>query len=169
MFCLLRTLMRNIHTYTYIYTNLYSAKKSWERIWGARWQTTSNDCDRDRSLWGVYVTIGCPSVRPSVCSSVSLRLSVCGVDRQQQRRAAGLLQSAGAGSRYRSIATGAAYRLSIDCRRRRSAANAGSVMLRAEDRGSTQTCYLTTAATYTSCIMHAVYRVIKTGESKFTL
>ena len=38
---------------------------------------------------------------------------------------------------------GAAYQLSIDIcsRRSRSAANAGSVMLRAEVRGSTQTCY----------------------------
>jgi len=32
---------------------------------------------------GVYATAGCPSVRPC--------LSVCPVDRQQQRRAAGLL------------------------------------------------------------------------------
>ena len=38
------------------------------------------------------------SVRPSV------RPSVCPVDRQQQRRAAGLLLSAGACSRYRSMA-----------------------------------------------------------------
>ena len=49
----------------------------------------------------VYVTVACPSVR----------LSVCLVDRQQLRRAAGLPLSAGAGSRYRSIAAGAAYRL----------------------------------------------------------
>jgi len=37
---------------------------------------------------GIYVTLGCPSVRPSVC------LSVCAVIRPQQRRAAGLLLSA---------------------------------------------------------------------------
>jgi len=60
-----------------------------------------------------------PSLRPSVYSSV------CTVDRQQQRSAAGLLLSA-------------AYQLSIDicCRRPRSAANAGNVMLRA--RGQAQ-------------------------------
>jgi len=40
---------------------------------------------------------------------VSVRPSVCPVDRQQQRRAAGLPMSVGAGSRYRSIAAGAAY------------------------------------------------------------
>ena len=36
----------------------------------------------------VHLAVGCPSVRPSV------RLSVCAVGRQQQRRAAGLLLSA---------------------------------------------------------------------------
>jgi len=46
-------------------------------------------------------------IRPSVC------LSVCPVDRQQQRRTAGLLLSVAAGSRYRLTAAGAAYRLSI--------------------------------------------------------
>ena len=75
----------------------------------------------------VYVTVGCPFVR----------LSVCPVDRQQQRRAAGLLLSAVACSRCRSTA---------GTRRTRSAANAGSVVSRAEERGSTQTyvlsCYL---------------------------
>ena len=40
---------------------------------------------------------------------MSVRPSVCPVDRQQQRRAAGLPMSVGAGSRYRSIAAGAAY------------------------------------------------------------
>jgi len=69
----------------------------------------------------IYVTVGCPSVSLSV-------------DRQQQRRASGLLLSAGACSRYRSTATA-----STQCTR--SAANAGSVMLRAEGRGgSTLTC-----------------------------
>ena len=43
----------------------------------------------------------CPSVRPSV------RLSVCPVDRQQQRRLAGLLLRSGAASRYRSTAAAA--------------------------------------------------------------
>jgi len=56
-------------------------------------------------------------VRPYVCLSC----------------AAGLLRSAGAGSRYRSIAAGAAaYQL---------AAGAGSVMLGTDGRSSTQTCY----------------------------
>ena len=64
------------------------------------------------------------SVRPSV------RPSVCPVDRQQQRRAAGLLLSALCSPRTSC------------CRRPRSTANAGSVMLRAEDRGSTQTCLI---------------------------
>ena len=41
----------------------------------------------------LYVTVGCPSVRPSVSP----------VGRQQQRRAAGLLLSSGAGDRYRPI------------------------------------------------------------------
>ena len=45
----------------------------------------------------VYVTVGCSSVR----------LSVCPVDRQQQQRAAGLLLSAGAGCRYQSKSAGA--------------------------------------------------------------
>ena len=62
---------------------------------------------------------------------VPVRRSVCPVDRQQQRRAAGLLLSSGACSRYRSIAASA------------RAAAAGSVMLRAEVRGSTPTCLLT--------------------------
>ena len=43
----------------------------------------------------------CLSVRPSV------RLSVCPVDRQQQRRLAGLLLRSGAASRYRSTAAAA--------------------------------------------------------------
>jgi len=37
----------------------------------------------------------------------SVRLSVCPVDRQQQRRLAGLLLRSSAGSRYRSIAAAA--------------------------------------------------------------
>jgi len=69
----------------------------------------------------VYVTVE----RPSVCPSVFL------VDRQQQRRAAGLLLSAlQAGDRYRSTAAGA---LRAPCsRHRRSAVNAGSVTLTAD-------------------------------------
>jgi len=77
-------------------------------------------CPILRSLHGmrsrVYATVRCPSVRP--------------VDRQQQRCAAGLLLSAG--SRCRSTVIGT--------QRRRSAANAGCVVSRAEERGSTQAC-----------------------------
>ena len=77
----------------------------------------------------VSVTAGCPSVR----------LSVCPVDRQQQRHAAGLLltgyrstsadcRSLGAGSRYLSIAAGGASR----------AAGSVNAVIRG---GSTQNCY----------------------------
>ena len=76
----------------------------------------------------VYASVG----SPSVCQSV------CPVHWQQRRRVAGLLP--GAGSRYRSTVAGACYTRSC-CRRPRSAANAGSVMLRSDGRGSTQTCY----------------------------
>jgi len=76
-----------------------------------------------------------PLMRSRVYETVERpRPSVCYVDRQQQRRAAGLLLSAGACSRYRSI-TGTW--------RKRLAANAGSVVLRAEGRGSTKTCCMT--------------------------
>jgi len=79
-----------------------------------------------------YAQQGICSGRVSVCPSVCL--FICPVDRQQGRRAAGLLLSAGAVSGYRSTDAGAAYLLSIDicCRRSCSAANAGSVMLTAE-------------------------------------
>jgi len=60
--------------------------------------------------------------------------SVCHVDRQQQRHAAGLLLSSSAGSRCRSTVAG--YRSMYAGAR---AVAAGSVMLRAEVRGSTQT------------------------------
>jgi len=50
-------------------------------------------CSRSR----VYVTVGRPSAR----------LSVCPVDRQQQRRPVGLLLIAKVCSRYRSIVAGA--------------------------------------------------------------
>ena len=71
----------------------------------------------------------------TVCGAGSMqrsgvRPSVCPVDRQQQRCAAGLLLSAG--SRCRSTVIGT--------QRRRSAANAGSVVSTAEERGSTQAC-----------------------------
>jgi len=55
---------------------------------------------------------------------LSFRPSVCPVDRQQQRHAAGLLLNASTCSGHRST---------LQLRRRRSAADAGSVMPRAED------------------------------------
>ena len=66
----------------------------------------------------IYVTVGCLSV------FLSRRLTAA---------AAGLLMSTGACRRYRLVA---------GTRWTRSAANAGSVTLRAECRGSTPTCYL---------------------------
>jgi len=74
------------------------------------------------------------SVRPSVCLSVPSIDSSSGGRQVAAKRLTG--------KRYRSIAAGAAYQPLNDicCRRRRSAANAGSVVLRAEGRGSTQTC-----------------------------
>ena len=79
----------------------------------------------------------CLSVCPSVCLSVCLSVcpSVCPVDRQQQPRPAGLLLVAGVCSRYWSIRAGAVLQA-----RRRSAASAGSVMLRTDGGGSTGTC-----------------------------
>ena len=74
----------------------------------------------------VYVTIGCPSVRPFVCP----------LDRQQQRRAAGLLQ------------TGSGQRMSIDSCRQQSS-TAGSVVSRSEVRRSTQTCFLSSWLSFT--------------------
>jgi len=64
------------------------------------------------------------------------------VDQQQQRPAAGLLQSTlwALRASYRSISAGC-------CSRQCSAANAGSVMLGAEGRGSKHTCLLTNAET----------------------
>jgi len=59
--------------------------------------------DTRSALYAVSVikTVECPSVR------LSAPPSVCSVDRQQQRRPAGLLLRSGAGSRYRSIAAAA--------------------------------------------------------------
>ena len=69
-----------------------------------------------------------------LCNSwASVRPSLCPI-RQRQRRPAGLLLSAGVCSRYLSIAAGAVLQT-----RRRSEANAGSVMLGADGGGSVQT------------------------------
>ena len=71
------------------------------------------------------------SVRPSVRQSVCLSR-----DGRQQLRTASLPLSARAGIECRSTAAGAVLQA-----RRRSAANAGSVMLRSDEGGSTQTRY----------------------------
>jgi len=71
---------------------------------------------------------------------MSVRLSVALIDSGSRFAA-----ERPVGRRHRSIAAGvgAAYQLSVDICCRRSAANAGSVMLRAEGRGSTQTWHYT--------------------------
>jgi len=85
----------------------------------------------------------------TVCGAGSMkrsrvRLSVCPIDRQQQRRAAGLLLSA----RGRDISIDCctarlqAAAGTTCCRCRRSAANAGSATLTADVGGSTQTCLM---------------------------
>jgi len=79
----------------------------------------------------VYATVGCPSIHPSVCPPV------CPIDQQYQRRPVSFLLSALQLSIDidRSIAAGAVLQA-----RRRSAANAGSVMLTADEGGAIQTC-----------------------------
>jgi len=89
------------------------------------------------------------STLPTVCGARSMQRSgvrlsvssVCPIDRQQQRRPAGLLLSAC--RQIISIAScvrraGAVLQAPC-CRRRRSAANAGSIVLTADDGGSTHT------------------------------
>jgi len=77
------------------------------------------------AVQGPCITVGCLSVRPSV------RLTVPSIHSSSDvRLAVGLLLSPGACSRHRPTAAGA------------QAAAAGSVTLRAEVRGSTQTCSL---------------------------
>jgi len=97
----------------------------------------------------VYVTVGRPSVRPSV------RLPLCPIVRQPVRRVAGLLLSAvraGDVDRQRRApapsSSGAAARAAA----RRSAANAGSVMSTAELTRLTQTCQLYNKGAYMSII-----------------
>ena len=59
-----------------------------------------------------------PNQNPAdVPGGVSVRLSVCPVDRQQQRRPAGLLMSSGAGSGYRSIAACGPRKFRSDCKK----------------------------------------------------
>ena len=92
----------------------------------------------------VYVTIGCPSVRPSVCpvDRHLLLAAACA-------RAADIdpqLLAPAIDRYYRSIAAGA------------NAAAAGSVMLRAEVRGSTRTCSCC-YADVASCIPGAIFEV----------
>ena len=70
----------------------------------------------------VYVTVGCLSAGRSVCS----------ISWKQQQCAAGLLLSTGTCSKCRLISASAALQILIDiwCRRRHSAANVGSIMMR---------------------------------------
>jgi len=68
--------------------------------------------DRDAVLRQIrYAHVELSAVRivcvVSVIKRLSFRPSVCPVDRQQQRRPAGLLLRSGAGSRYRSMAAAA--------------------------------------------------------------
>jgi len=84
-------------------------------------------------MW-YHITVNRPSV-------LIIRPSVCPIDRQQQRRAAGLLLSAPrAGNIDRQQAP--ALAATAPHAARRSAANAGIVMLTAKGRRSTQTCLL---------------------------
>ena len=79
--------------------------------------------DTSRIACGVYETVDRPSVCPSVCP----------VDRQQQRRAVGLLLSAVRAGNDRQQRAPALS--SNGTAERRSAAYAGSVVLTAEVRG----------------------------------
>ena len=102
-----------------------------------------NACPQ-QSFWRTYAEPGLWNGRVSVRRSV--RPSVCLFHRSTAAAACGVFAAERpAGRMHQSIIAGAgsACQLSIDisCRRRRSAANAGSVMLRAEDRGSTRTCF----------------------------
>ena len=84
----------------------------------------------------VSITVGCLSVHPSV------RLSVCPIDRRQRRRPASLLVSEPCRQEISIDSCGRRRRVPVagaHSSKRRSAANAGSVTLTAEERGSTQT------------------------------
>ena len=72
----------------------------------------------------VYVMVGCPSVRLSHRSTAAAAARGFAAERPADRR-------------YQSIAVGAS---AVYLQQARSAANAGSVALRAERGGSTQTC-----------------------------
>ena len=111
---------------TYISTNTNNA-------------TVANAFEQTSIFDAVSTVCGAGSMKRS-----RVRLSVCPIDRQQQRRAAGLLLSA----RGRDISIDCctarlqAAAGTTCCRCRRSAANAGSATLTADVGGSTQTCLM---------------------------
>ena len=81
-----------------------------------------------------------PSVLPSVCLSHRSEAATA---------AGGFAAERPAGRRYRLIAASALR--APCCRRRRSAANAGSVVLRADEAGSTESSYFTQLYFTTKC------------------
>jgi len=104
-------------------------------------------CPHSMQSW-VYVTVGCPSVRLSVCLTPATAAGGFAAERR-------------VGRRYRSIAAGT---LRAPCYRRRrsnanAAANAGSVMLRIDGGDSIQThivvcCYVL----FTGAVTAELYR-----------
>ena len=93
----------------------------------------------------VYVTVGCPSVRPSVCLTPATAAGGFAAERR-------------AGRRYRSIAAGAMLQApALKCKN--AAANAGIVMLRIDGGDSIQThivvcCYVI----FTGAVTAELYR-----------
>ena len=103
-------------------------------VYLAQWRSQEFSCEPNFGGGGapplaapvahLYVTVQCQSV--------------CPVGRQQQ-----LLVCCRSGGRYRGTAAGGAYWLSVDICRPPAA---GSVMLRAEVRGSAQSCFVLEAS-----------------------
>ena len=107
----------------------------------------------------VYATVGRPSVHLSVCLSHWSTAATAVREFAAERPV---------GRKCRSISAGV-LRASC-CRRRRSAANAGSVILTAEEGGSTQTCYLF-AFTVSRCLwqVHLLVFVVILMKVLFTV
>ena len=79
------------------------------------------------TIWTTFLTQPAEYAEQGLCNGrASVHLSVCPIDRQQQRRPASLLLSAGVCSRYRSIA---------------AVANAGSLLLIADEGDLFRWCY----------------------------
>ena len=118
------------------------------------WPATDADVEHSvyrrclRSMWSrVYVTVGRPSVRPSVSP----------IGRRQQRRPAGLLLSVlTVGSRYPSIAEGALR--APYCGRRRPAANATQHRLVSSDIHVHRPTIIGTYQNYTACTTASMCR-----------